>query len=247
MGHPLDAEHVSVLLRGRGGNPLDWHAIYWYAAAHEDTVCDASQVTRAATLHAEDHGATIWISAGKHASFLNEELCHHGCGGDRCIGPEPMKIAALLNLGELPTPMEGAVWVHSPRWPLDEKMRRSDFGSIRVDRLEALPATDIAWANPSLRPVEATISGGNAAIDGTFVGAAATTVAVAQSHRRTDTALVVAGGHTDNALSNSGRNTGHALAKTYRKVRKAVGTAAGKTCTALSGCDTAPSQAASPE
>ena len=39
-------------------------AIYWYAAAHEDTVCDASQISRASTIDAEDHGTTVWISAG---------------------------------------------------------------------------------------------------------------------------------------------------------------------------------------
>jgi hypothetical protein len=33
IGHPLDTEHVSVLLRGSGNNAKDWHAVYWYAAA----------------------------------------------------------------------------------------------------------------------------------------------------------------------------------------------------------------------
>ena len=58
-GHPLDTEHVAVLVRASDGN-LDsarWKAIYWYAAAHENTVCDVSQIARASTIHAEELGA----------------------------------------------------------------------------------------------------------------------------------------------------------------------------------------------
>jgi hypothetical protein len=32
-------------------------ADYWYAAAHENTMCDVSQIARASSLHAQDHGA----------------------------------------------------------------------------------------------------------------------------------------------------------------------------------------------
>ena len=35
---------------------VKWKAVYWYAAAHENTVCDVSQIARAKTLHAEEHG-----------------------------------------------------------------------------------------------------------------------------------------------------------------------------------------------
>jgi hypothetical protein len=39
-GHVLDAEHVSALVsRDESGS---WKARYWYAAAHEDTLCDAT-------------------------------------------------------------------------------------------------------------------------------------------------------------------------------------------------------------
>jgi len=69
--HPLDAEHVAVLVRSSGGDPsaAKWTAMYWYAAAHENTVCDVSQIARASTLKAEDHGAKVWVSPGKHASY----------------------------------------------------------------------------------------------------------------------------------------------------------------------------------
>jgi hypothetical protein len=65
-GHPLDTEHVSVLVSASESHPdsARWKAVYWYAAAHENTVCDVSQITRASTLHAEEHGAKVWISPG---------------------------------------------------------------------------------------------------------------------------------------------------------------------------------------
>src|ERR1700742_120900 len=69
MGHDLDAEHVSALIR-LGDEPASARALYWYAAAHEDTICDAGHLSRAATISAEEYGATVWISPGKHASFL---------------------------------------------------------------------------------------------------------------------------------------------------------------------------------
>jgi hypothetical protein len=237
MGHALDAEHVSALLKGRGKNAKDWHAIYWYAAAHEDTVCDASQITRASTLHAEDRGATVWISQGKHAAFLEEELCHRGCGGDHCTDPRPMPIISLINLGELKASMNGAAWLESPRWPLAEKMGRTDFTAPRTARVDALPLTDIAWANPALRPQEAVIAGGNAAIDGTLLGGSSTSNALALSNRRTDTALVVAGNDTGNFLSGATRSTGSALGKSYRNLRKALGSAATQTGEALGNSD----------
>ena len=58
--HDRDPEHVSVLLSPEG------KALYWYAAAHEDTICDASSAGRAADLDAEDHGARVWVSSGNH-------------------------------------------------------------------------------------------------------------------------------------------------------------------------------------
>ena len=93
-GHPLDAEHVAVLVqasRGRSGRAA-WRALYWYAAAHEQTVCDVSQIARASTLHAEDKGAKVWVSPGKHASYLDERLCNRGCGADRCEAMVPLAV-----------------------------------------------------------------------------------------------------------------------------------------------------------
>jgi hypothetical protein len=211
MGHALDTEHVSVLLkRGRNeSDPREWKAVYWYAAAHEDTVCDASQVARASTLHAEDRGAKVWISQGKHASFLNEELCRHGCGGDLCEQMEPLAVSAIVNLGENGKTMNETLWSASPRWPLATKMGRSDFQPAALARLERLPNSDIAWVNPSKRPAQSTIAAGGSTVD-----------AIETSHRNTDSAISLAGDATGGALGTTYRNVTGALGKSARGVGK---------------------------
>lgn len=171
-GHTLDTEHVAALLEP-GAKAGEWQATDWYAAAHEDTLCDASQLTRASTLDAVSHGPRVWISAGKHASFLAEELCHHGCGGDRCEQMTALAPPAVINLGELGAPMNGSSWLSSAAWPLATKLGRSDFPAARLARLDLLPATDIAWANPEKRPEQAVIAGANATYGSTAAGAAA--------------------------------------------------------------------------
>ena len=82
----------SVLLRAKNmESPVaDWRAVYWFAAAHEATVCDASQIAAAKVLDAERQGATVWLSTGKHGAFLSEAICTQGCGGDRCTEMAPL-------------------------------------------------------------------------------------------------------------------------------------------------------------
>jgi hypothetical protein len=215
MGHALDTEHVSVLLASESPGSRDasqWQALYWYAAAHEDTVCDASQITRACTLDATDHGPTVWISAGKHGSFLAEELCRHGCGGDTCGSMAPLAHISLVNLGESGHPMNGASFISSAQWPLTTKMTRSDLRSPLLSRVDRLPDTDIAWANPSRRPAQATIAAG-----------VSTSEALALSDRKTNTALVVAGNNTGSALGVSYRSVKSALGKSVHSVARALG------------------------
>jgi hypothetical protein len=202
MGHQLDTEHVSALVRMTDTGK--WKALYWYAAAHEDTVCDASQISRAPTLQAEDHGATVWISLGKHASFLNETLCSRGCGGDACLQMDPLSLAKIVNLGEIRAPMNGALWIASSRWPLSAKMARTDFQPAVVARLERLPASDIAWVNPGRRPAQATLAAGDSTVN----------------------ALAAGNKNTDTAVSNAGNATGSALGKTYRNVTRSLGASA---------------------
>ncbi len=212
LGHKLDAEHASVLLLG--GNMQSgegWKAAYWYAASHEDTVCDASQVTRASTLHAVEHGPQIWISSGKHASFLSERLCHVGCGGDRCEKSQEVPVRPVVNLGERTAPMNGAVWLNSKEWPLTEKMSRSDFSQARLVRVNHLPGSDVAWANPQKRPAQAALLGANAGLGGAATGVVAAGTAVDKANHS-----------TSHALQTSTRNTGHALSRAYHAVTHAL-------------------------
>jgi hypothetical protein len=201
-GHNLDAEHVSALLERDAAGA--WKARYWYAAAHEDTLCDASQIARAGTLKAETHGPELWISSGKHAAFLGQAICSRGCGADRCGDEERLSIGKLINVGEPSAAMNGAVWVDSAEWPLGTKMRRSDFGATRMARADGVPAGDVVWANPRKRPAQAAILGGDVAIAG--VGMALTTA-------DTDTGA---------ALDTASGKTGNALTRAYRGVKKAL-------------------------
>jgi hypothetical protein len=208
-GHELDAEHVSaVLKRDEAGV---WKALYWYASAHEDTLCDASQISRAATLDAESQGPEVWISNGKHAAFLGPAICRRGCGADRCDDMEKLSVSSVINLGEPAGEMNGATWVASPGWPLADKMRRSDFSDARTEKLDRVASNDIVWVNPGKRPAQAAIVGGDSAIAGFGTGMQAT-----------DAALSVADANTENALQTASDNTGNALAKSYRKVKKAL-------------------------
>jgi hypothetical protein len=223
MSHSRDAEHVSVLV-GRGDSPVstEWKALYWYAAAHEDTVCDASQIARAATLHAEEHGQPVWISRGKHASFLSDTICRGGCGGDDCSAVQPMNTAKIINLGELSAPMNGTIWVASPIWPLATKMGRSDFSQPRTTLVDGNADANIAWANPGKKPIVAIILGSNNALAGAATGVNATSEA-----------LDTADAHTTKALSSASDTTSGSLEKTYRSVKKALGLSAQKVDKAL--------------
>lgn len=213
-GHNLDAEHVSVLLAR--DNAGAWKARYWYAAAHEDTLCDASQIAHAQMLNAVRQGAEIWISAGKHAAFLSDAMCKGGCGADTCAGLEQLTATRVINLGEPSAPMNGATWTASSAWPLSEKMQRSDFSDARIARLDQLPEDGIAWANPGKKPAQAAILGGGAAIGGAATGL-----------RATDTALTTADANTAGALDAAQRKTGNALSRSYRGVKKALKAATG--------------------
>ncbi len=216
LGHNLDAEHVSALLsRDQEGN---WKALYWYAAAHEDTICDTSQIARASALDAEHRGPSIWISNGKHGSFLSGLLCSRGCGGDECRNFAPLSVSEVINLGELSAPESGATWVGNSQWPLAVKMQRSDFTDERLARVERMPDTAILWANPQKRPYQVAIHGGNGTAAGVVAGARATDMALSA----TDEALDLANVKTGNALSRASDSTGRGLAKTFSGVGKAL-------------------------
>ena len=223
-GHPLDTEHVAVLVQASGPDlsTATWRAVYWYAAAHENTVCDVSQIARASTVKAEDHGAKIWVSPGKHASYLNETLCRAGCGADRCEQMVPLATSTVINLGEPGHPMNGSLFIASKNWPLAEKMSASNFPPGPINRLEALPTTDIAWFSPGRHPAQGVIAHSVATEQTLAAGSANTTAALAVSGQDTSTAISVAQDSTGNALDTSYHHTTHALGTSLRHVGRAL-------------------------
>lgn len=227
-GHPLDAEHVSALLQKKGGDPqtAEWIASYWFAAAHEDTVCDVSQIARSSTLHAEQHGATVWISPDKHASYLLASSCSAGCGADRCMQMTKLKVSDVINLGEDKHPMNGSTFASSPEWPLATKMRSSNFPAAQLARLDALPADDIVWYNTGKHPAQ-----------GIIAISSHTQQHIAAAGAATSGALETADGSTASALGAAQQQTGSALGKSYRSVKRALGTSARHVGDALHGND----------
>jgi hypothetical protein len=188
-----------------------WKAKYWYAAAHEDTTCDASHGVQSRVIRAEDHGPTVWISAGKHASFLHQDLCRGGCGGDNCHEMRPAAISELVNLGETHAPMNGALWIHSTDWPLAEKMQ-TDFPAPVLAKLEAASIPGFTPINNYPAPVKVffhaggdTVSSQVTAIRKTGAGLSATTDAVGMS------------------IEKSSAGTGNGLKRAALAVWKALG------------------------
>jgi hypothetical protein len=225
-GHALDTEHVAVLIQASDTDvdSAKWKAVYWYAAAHENTVCDVSQIARASTLHAEDRGATVWISPGKHASYLNGSLCQTGCGADRCEKMTELVPAKLINLGEPGLPMNDSVFISSKAWPLEYKMSNSNFPAAALVRLNQLPNDDIAWFNPGKHPVQGVIAKSSSTEHALAISGGNTTAAISVAGSSTGNALSDAGDSTGTALSTASGNTGNALEKSYKHTRHALGT-----------------------
>ncbi len=195
-GHALDAEHVSALLENAGGK---WKALYWYAAAHEGTACDVSSGAKAGDVAGTDRGPQVWISEGKHASYLDPGACKWGCGGDKCSAAQPLKIARIVNLGEPGAALNGSRWIHSPRWPLAAKMK-PDFTDTLVWLLEERKRGGVYTLNAYLRPTQGAMLGGDSTLDALDI-----------SGRKTGYALSTAGVATGRALDQSARNVGSAL------------------------------------
>jgi hypothetical protein len=223
-GHPLDAEHVAVLVTASDRNPetAKWKAVYWYAAAHEKTVCDVSQITRASTLHAETTGPKVFISPGKHASYLNEKLCHTGCGADRCVDMVALPVGKIVNLGEAAHPMNGSVFIASAAWPMLDKMTSTNFPAAPVARLNQMPDTDIAWFNAGRHPAQGIIANSNTTGQAIALGANDTTSSLSKAGASTGVALSLAQDNTGNALQKSYKHTVHALGATARHVGGAL-------------------------
>jgi hypothetical protein len=220
VSHELDVEHVSGLLAHDPGG--EWRAIAWYAAAHEGTACDVSSLARAAAIDAETRGPRVWISRGKHASFLDRRRCAWGCGGDVCDAGTPMRIAQIVNFGESGRPLNGAAWIASGRWPLASKMS-GDFTDWRLAKLAGASWSGVKTLNVEMRAAQSVILGGDSAADALTLAGGETDRALTTSAENVETSLTRAAEATGAALAVSARKTGRALQGSARSVTRFLG------------------------
>lgn len=223
-GHALDTEHVSVLVQASRADlsQATWTALYWYASAHENTVCDVSQIARASTIKGKDHGARVWVSPGKHASYFSSALCGGGCGADHCERMVRLRAGAPINLGEPGHPMNGSAFIASRQWLLAEKMATSNFPAAAIARLNQLPETEIASFLPGRHPVQGVIAVSSSTEESLATSGRNTSEALSSADDSTDRALARAKGSTVNALGRSYRKTIHALGSSAKHVGKAL-------------------------
>jgi hypothetical protein len=183
VGHDLDAEHVSAIVSASRLDvaPGAWIAEAWYAAAHEDTVCDASSGAHARVIGAETGGPRVYVSSGKHASYLDRGQCKWGCGGDECGDDRAIVPSRIVNIGEIDAPLNGATWMHSKRWPMSAKLR-SDFDPALRARLETSTRHVVPLMQHRRGP-QAPVLAGDTAIDGLETAAESSVDAVAAATR----------------------------------------------------------------
>jgi hypothetical protein len=223
-GHNLDTEHVAVLVSAseRDVDAAKWKAVYWYAAAHENTVCDVSQIARASTVGGVEGGARVWVSPGKHASYLNETLCGGGCGADKCVDMVALRPGKLVNLGEAGDPMNGSAFIASNEWPLMAKMSATNFPQESIARVSGLQDGDIAWTGAGKRSKQQIIAVSGATERAIAGGVGGTAGSLGDAAAATGAAISVTEGDTGDALAKSATHTGHALGTAARAVGEAL-------------------------
>jgi hypothetical protein len=219
--HPLDAESVSGLLRADRNRllPEAWQAVFWYAAAHESTLCDMSNAATAAAVEAVEHGPDVWVSRGKHASFLSRDLCSQGCGGDLCDSDQKLQISRVINLGEPGAPMNGSDWSSSASWPLASKMTPRYTGAL-IERMPTgrevavVPARDFARGTRTTVNVAARTYGSMASAN------RSTNAGLTMGARGTATGLELAGDSTTRSATHAERSLASATTATLNSLRR---------------------------
>lgn len=176
LSHDLDVEHVSAIVSADRIDvpPSLWLAEVWYAAAHENSACDASSGAQARVIAAETNGPRVFVSRGKHASYFDRGQCKWGCGGDECGDDRVIVPREVINIGEAQAPLNGALWIHSRRWPMRQKLA-SDFDAARRARLDADGGDHVIPLMMHLRAPQAPVLAGDTALDG--IGTASTQTA----------------------------------------------------------------------
>ncbi len=202
MSHPFDVEHVSSLVRAES-HPK---AMYWYAGAHEGTVCEKSSGARAASIDGSSNGPKVWSSSGKHALYLRKEMCGGGCGADSCSDDlELDRNRPVINIGELNAPANESLWTNSPAWILSDKMD-TDFSTGIVGFLDESPNDSVT----TLR--------GRGAVRGAIQGSASVLDGADSAASNTGAALDTANHRTSSGLANATRATGRSLKRAWKAV-----------------------------
>lgn len=138
----------------------------------------------------------------------------------------PLRISALINLGEPSYPMNGSIFISSREWPLMAKMSTSNFPGAPIARLNQLPDTYVAWFNPGQHPAQHVIATSLSTEQAIAGSGRNTTAAISLAGNSTGDALSTASGSTGEAISTAATSTGRALLKSYRNVRHALGASA---------------------
>ena len=204
VSHPLDAEHVAALISMEDSGP---RALYWYAGAHEKTLCDMSSGARARSLSAEERGPQIWSSAGKHALYFSKAKCDSGsgCGADSCVDDVDAPAAEIINLGERNAPANGSEWLSSPGWLLSDKMA-PNFTPEITRLIDLAPEDSVITVR------------GRSTFRGTIQVSDTVLMSAENGAQHTSSALSTADTHTTNAMGRATKATGHALRKAWHAV-----------------------------
>jgi hypothetical protein len=190
--HPLDAESVSVKV-------VNGVATHWFASAHEDTLCDASNAMARRT----SGGIDVWISRDRHASFLTENLCAaSGCGKDRCDRSELMRVAKIVNIGEIDAWMNGALWAGSNSWTLRSKML-PNFDDALLARIGEGATVQASRTAPKGAQTTIKVAG-------------STYASLETANQNTANGLSTATGATTRAVTKSVHSTGRALRRAFQ-------------------------------
>jgi hypothetical protein len=198
--HALDAEHVSALATGPDSQPESWQAVFWYAAAHQGTICDASSGAPASAVGAVTAGPTVYVSRGKHATYLDRGHCKWGCGSDSCNPGQRLSGNSVINLGEPDAPLNGTEWIRSRRWRLAEKMR-SDFDPATRASLDSAHPLEVLALKLGFRAHQAPILGGDTGLDALVASADAAGLAISRTGQATGGALKKTAGAVSRSVS----------------------------------------------
>ena len=184
LGHDLDAEHVSAIVSAPSADaPASaWVASTWYAAAHEGSACDASSGAAAHVLDAEVSGPQVFVSRGKHASYFDRGHCKWGCGADECGSDRTLTPSAIINIGEIDAPLNGATWVHSNRWPMQGKLG-SDFSPGLRSRFDDNRHNGVVPLRQMWRAPQAPVLARDTAVDSLVTATASTKSALITAGR----------------------------------------------------------------